>query len=536
MSTEEPEAWGEPEHKERPKDPAHRNRQIRGVHALKGASGLKSVRDLKGVRGLKSARDLKGTRDLKGAQGLKGAHDLKGAQDLAGTGTQHTKLQAGLKVIQEVVKDELQGNVQKLKDNMIHASETMKNNLQAGIQSTLQTGANAMQESRSKETNGMHDQKETEKISPGSHEISKETEDGVERKKNRPQDILINLVSDSKHRDELIDKLVQNIILAKNTLDKTVAAIDVVQDVLDKSAPLLGEQESIKKLQEILNKLEPRIKTAKDVMDKIEPLLSTQRDASTIRDVLEKFTGSVDNLHEHLNNAKEKVDALQAILHRIAVVFKGLDKAAPLVDKEAEVGTAHNLLNKVSAIVKTVETVLGKTTTSVDAIQATLDKIIALPGKHVESTREVEADKEAKTKPEPETKTEEKPEPETEKEAKKELTPEVKTEEKPEARTGKKAKKEPAAEAKAEEKPESKTAQPGPSDGKKAEAEKKTSKAEDKMLDSLKKANIINPDVQIDDLHKEIENLRLNLPSEAGIIGYPGHMLFVWKEEEEEEK
>ncbi|WP_201360806.1 hypothetical protein [Dictyobacter formicarum] len=307
---------------------------------------------------------------------------------------------------------------------------------------------------------------------------------------------MIDLLSDQKNRDELIDKLAQSIILAKNTLDKTVAAIDVVQDVLEKSAPLLGEQESIKKLQEILNKVEPGVKTARDVIDKIETLLYQRGDASTIREVLEKLTGSVDNLQGLLSNAKDRVDTLQAILHRVAVVFKALDKAAPLIDKKSksEVSTARNLLNKVTVIVRKVEAILDKATTGVDVVQSALEKIIALPAQYVEPAPEVEAGKEPQQKIAPPTS-----EAKTEKETKKEPAPEV------------------------------------PASGDKAEAQKETTKSEDDMLDSLKKANIINPDVHVEDLHKELENLRLNIPEEAGIIGYPGHMLFVWKEEKEEE-
>ncbi|GCE06055.1 hypothetical protein [Dictyobacter aurantiacus] len=513
MSTEdEPRSWGQPEKKERPKDPAHKNRQMRGVHELRGANDLKGVRGLKGVRDLKGVRGLKGAADLKGAQNLKGARDLKGAQDLRGTGTQHSGLQAGLKVVQEVVKDELQGNIRKLKTNLSNASETMKDNLQAGLQSALQTGANAIQESRGPKARGEHTNQEAEVVPAGSHEPDTKQDEHVEARKTPPRDILISLISDNKKRDELIDRLAQNIILAKSTLDKTVTAIDAVQDILKKSAPLFGEQESIQKIQEVLNKVEPGVKTARDVIDKLEPLLHEQGDATNIRDVLEKFTGSVENLQDLLGNAKERVDTLQTILRRVAVVLKAMEKVAPMIDKKSEVGTARKLFTKVNAIVKTVNLVLDKAITGVDTVQSTLDKIMALPAEHPLPTPEVEAEKAPSQKIAA-------PAPEVEEEkGKKEAAPEVKE----------------AKEAKTKEKPEGKATHEAPK-GKKAREEKgKPASEEDNMLKSLKKANIIKPDVHAEDLHKELESLRQNLPEEAGIIGYPGHMLFVWKEEEAE--
>ncbi|GLV59275.1 hypothetical protein KDH_61020 [Dictyobacter sp. S3.2.2.5] len=383
MSTDdEPRSWGQPEHKERPKDPAHRNRQIRGVHALKGVHDLKGTRGLKGTHDLKGGQGLKGVKDIKGAEGLKGARDLKSAQNLAGTGTQHTNLQAGLKVIQEVVKDELQGNIQKLKTSLSNASETMRDNVQTGLQSALQTGANAIEESRGQKARGEHESKKSSTNPVGGHEPAEKKENEAEVKKSPPRDTLISLISDRKKRDELIDRLAQNIILVKNTLDKTVTAINVMQDVLEKSAPLFGEQENIQKIQEVLNKVEPGVKTAKDVIDKLEPLLYQQGDASNIRDVLEKFTGGVENLQELLENAKERVDALQTILRRVAVVLKAMEKVAPMIDKKSEVGTARKLYTKVNAIVKTVNLVLGKAIVGVDVVQSTLDKIMALPAEH----------------------------------------------------------------------------------------------------------------------------------------------------------
>ncbi|GER86460.1 hypothetical protein KDW_06220 [Dictyobacter vulcani] len=214
-------------------------------------------------------------------------------QDITGTGGGANGLQIGLKVIQEVVKDQLQGNIVKLKENLTEASETMKDNLQAGLQSAFQTGADAMEASRDQSSQEHHNKNEIVKPATDKHELAKTSSKDSQSYVDRSRELFTRLIADGNNLEDLVDKLVGNIGTAKNTLDKISTGIDIARDALEQAGPLIGQQENMKKLQEILNALAPRVRMAKEIIDKIELLLNSQGDDSTIRSILDKFTGGL---------------------------------------------------------------------------------------------------------------------------------------------------------------------------------------------------------------------------------------------------
>ncbi|HTK11565.1 MAG TPA: hypothetical protein VL485_30615 [Ktedonobacteraceae bacterium] len=297
-----------------------------------------------------------------------------------------------------LLQHELKKNIEKLQDSLSKVRTGIKENMQSGLQRSLQAGLNAVQGTgtpQEKETHMSNDdpqknvahlpdtvQGTAQKSTEASGEVTDATKKAVDQKGGNEEGKNEGGTITAK---ELTKKVTSGLDTTRDTLNKVATGVNAAQDMLTKISPLLDQNPGIKTIQDTLTKTLKGIDTAQSMLNKAYPLVGLLAHSGTIRDAVSKLLAIIHTVQEILNKIVEGVRSLQELL----------GKVSPLIGMQKGTHALHGVFDVVASIIEALQELLSKIIAGIDTAQHALrHKVVPLVGgPHPEKPKEPEEQK-----------------------------------------------------------------------------------------------------------------------------------------------